>query len=149
MGRPELTAADRYATTAQRIAARSEVNGIVADWAATMTMAELGVACDAAEVPWGPINSIADIFADPQIAARGNLLRIIDERVGELVLPAPVPTLTATPATLRHAGRARGADTDTVLGEWLGLALSDIVGARAAAARFDLHAVRTVAAPGR
>ena len=71
MGRPELTAADRYATTAQRIAARSEVNGIVADWAATMTMAELGTACDAADVPWGPINSIADIFADPQIAARG------------------------------------------------------------------------------
>ena len=41
-----------------------------------MTMAELGAACDAADVPWGPINSIADIFEDPQFAARGNLLRI-------------------------------------------------------------------------
>jgi crotonobetainyl-CoA:carnitine CoA-transferase CaiB-like acyl-CoA transferase len=121
MGKPELTAPDRFMTTAQRIAARGEVNGLVADWAAGMTMEELGAACDAAEVPWGPINSIADIFADPQFAARGNLRRIQDERVGELVLPAPVPTLTATPATLRHAGRARGADTDAVLRDWLGL----------------------------
>ena len=64
----------------------------------------------------------------------GNLLRIIDERVGELVLPAPVPTLTATPATLRHAGRARGADTDAVLGEWLGLALSEIAALRGSGA---------------
>lgn len=126
MGKPELTAPDRFATTAQRIAGRAEVNALVADWAAGMTMQQLGEACDAVEVPWGPINSIADIFADEHIAARGNLLRILDERAGELVLPAPVPRLTETPATLRHAGRARGADTDAVLGEWLGMALTDI-----------------------
>ena len=47
-----------------------------------MTMEELGVACDAADVPWGPINSIADIFDDAHFAARGNLLRMIDERAG-------------------------------------------------------------------
>jgi crotonobetainyl-CoA:carnitine CoA-transferase CaiB-like acyl-CoA transferase len=126
MGRPELAAADRFATTAQRIAGRAEVNGLVAAWAAGMTMAELGATCDALEVPWGPINSIADIFADEHIKARGNLITLMDERAGELVLPAPVPRLTETPATLRHAGRARGADTDAVLGEWLGMALTDI-----------------------
>jgi len=130
MGKPELTAQDRFATTAQRIAGRAEVNGLVAAWAGSMTMAELGVACDAGEVPWGPINSIADIFADEHIAARGNLLRIMDERVGEVVLPAPVPRLTETPATLRHAGRARGADTDSVLEGWLGLLAGEIAALR-------------------
>ena len=89
-------------------------------------MVDLGAACDAAEVPWGPINSIADIFEDPQFAARGNLLRVLDERAGELVLPAPVPRLTETPAEFRHAGRAKGADTDAVLGEWLGMAAAKI-----------------------
>jgi crotonobetainyl-CoA:carnitine CoA-transferase CaiB-like acyl-CoA transferase len=126
MGLPELTAPDRFATTAQRLAGRAEVNGLVAAWAASMSMEELGAACDAADVPWGPINSIADIFADAHIAARGNLQTIMDERAGELVLPAAVPRLTETPATLRHAGRAHGADTDAVLGEWLGLALPEI-----------------------
>ena len=125
MGKPAL-AAGGFATTAQRIARRGEVNGLVEDWAAGLTMAELGAACDAADVPWGPINSIADIFEDPQFAARGNLLRVLDERAGELVLPAPVPRLTETPATLRHAGRAKGADTDAVLGEWLGMAAAEI-----------------------
>jgi crotonobetainyl-CoA:carnitine CoA-transferase CaiB-like acyl-CoA transferase len=48
--------------------------------------------------------------------------------------PAPVPRLTATPATLRHAGRARGADTDAVLGEWLGLALGEIAALRGSGA---------------
>lgn len=121
MAMPELIAADRFATTAQRVAGRAEVNGLVAAWAAAMTMDQLGAACDAADVPWGPINSIADIFADPHIAARGNLQSITDERAGDLVLPAAVPRLTETPATLRHAGRAHGADTDAVLARWLGL----------------------------
>jgi crotonobetainyl-CoA:carnitine CoA-transferase CaiB-like acyl-CoA transferase len=126
MGKPELAGPDRFATTAQRIAARGEVNGLVADWAAGLSMEALGAICDAAGVPWGPINSIADIFADPHVAARGNLLRLLDPRVGELVLPAPVPRLTETPATLRHAGRARGADTEAVLRDRLGLAAEAI-----------------------
>ena len=41
-----------------------------------------------ADVPWGPINSIADIFEDPHFAARENILRVVDERAGELALPA-------------------------------------------------------------
>jgi crotonobetainyl-CoA:carnitine CoA-transferase CaiB-like acyl-CoA transferase len=126
MGKPELCAPDQLATTAQRRARRAEVNGLVEDWAAGMTMEQLGAACDAAEVPWGPINSIADIFADPQFAARENILRIMDERVGELALPAPVPRLTGTPATLRHAGRAHGADTQAILHDWLGMLATDI-----------------------
>lgn len=126
MGKPELCAPDQLATTAQRRARRAEVNGLVEDWAASMTMEQLGAACDAAAVPWGPINSIADIFADPQFAARENILRIMDERVGELALPAPVPRLTGTPATLRHAGRARGADTQAILHDWLGMLAGDI-----------------------
>jgi len=126
MGKPELTNADQMQTTAQRIARRSECNGLVADWAAGMTMEELGVACDAADVPWGPINSIADIFEDAHFAARENILRVVDERAGELALPAAVPRLTATPATFRHAGRARGADTQTILNDWLGLLAGDI-----------------------
>ena len=126
MGKPELTAADQMQTTAQRIARRAECNGLVADWAAGMTMKELGVACEAAEVPWGPINSIADIFEDAHFAARENILRVVDERAGALALPAPLPRLTETPATFRHAGRARGADTNAILNEWLGMLAGDI-----------------------
>ena len=50
------------------------------------------------------------------------------------MLPAPVPRLTETPATFRHAGRATGADTDAVLGEWLGLVAGEIDALRRAGA---------------
>jgi crotonobetainyl-CoA:carnitine CoA-transferase CaiB-like acyl-CoA transferase len=88
MGRPEM-AAGGMATTAGRIARREEVNGLVADWVAGLTTAELGAACDAADVPWGPINSIADIFEDPQFAARGNLLRVLTSARASWCSPRP------------------------------------------------------------
>ena len=70
-------------------------------------------------MPCGPINSIADIFADPQFAARENLLTVEDERVGPLTVANVVPRLSATPGQVRHLGRALGADNAQVLAELL------------------------------
>ncbi len=72
-------------------------------------------------MPCSLIYSIADIFNDPQYAARGNLLRVADPRAGELVLPAPVPRLSETPAQFRSAAPALGADNQAVYGSLLGL----------------------------
>jgi crotonobetainyl-CoA:carnitine CoA-transferase CaiB-like acyl-CoA transferase len=71
-------------------------------------------------VPCGPVYGIDEIFEDPQYAARGNLVRIEDERAGELTLPAVCPRLSETPGAIRWAGRALGADGDAVLADWLG-----------------------------
>jgi crotonobetainyl-CoA:carnitine CoA-transferase CaiB-like acyl-CoA transferase len=54
-----------------------------------------------------------------------------DPRVGEIVLPAGVPTLSETPPILRHAGRAFGADTDDILHEVLQMSAADIAKLRA------------------
>lgn len=125
IGRPELAGEGPYGTTKRRIAARDAVNALVADWVGSMDQTELLAACERFEVPCGPINSIADIFADPHIAARGNLLEVQDPRIGPVTLPAGVPTLSDTPPLLRHTGRALGADTDAVLGE-LGLSVDEV-----------------------
>jgi crotonobetainyl-CoA:carnitine CoA-transferase CaiB-like acyl-CoA transferase len=76
--------------------------------------------------------AIDDIFADPQYAARGNLQRVQDPRVGELVVPAAVPRLSKTPPLLRHLGGALGAHTQEVLGELLGLDAEALARLRAA-----------------
>ena len=94
---------------------------MVADWVGGMTMAELLAPsatrrrCLAARSTASPTSSRIR-----NIAARGNML-VVDERAGELVLPAPVPRLPKRRRAFRHAGRAKGADTDDVLGEWLGV----------------------------
>ncbi|MBC7133006.1 MAG: CoA transferase [Roseovarius sp.] len=120
MGRPELAEDPRYATNPERVARRAEVNAMVATFFAAHDRADVLALCDRHEVPVGPIFDIADIFADPHYAARGDLLRA-ETRAGEMALPAAVPRMSRTPATFRHAGPALGVDTERVLGALLGL----------------------------
>jgi crotonobetainyl-CoA:carnitine CoA-transferase CaiB-like acyl-CoA transferase len=131
MGRPELAAPDALGPIKNRLARRDETNALVSDWVGGLEFDELMRLTDEAGVPCGPINSIADIFADPQFEARGNLQTVQDPRVGEIVLPAGVPTLTETPPLLRHAGRAKSADTDDILREMLDISVQDLARLRA------------------
>jgi crotonobetainyl-CoA:carnitine CoA-transferase CaiB-like acyl-CoA transferase len=129
MGKPELATSPEYGTMAARIERRDEVNRIVADWMGGLTADEVTARCEEYEVPCAPLYSIADIFEDPQYAARENLLRVQDPRVGEVVLPASVPRLSETPAQFKHAGPALGADSDDIYRSLLGLddaALEDL-----------------------
>jgi crotonobetainyl-CoA:carnitine CoA-transferase CaiB-like acyl-CoA transferase len=119
MGQPQL--AVTFATSQARVAHRDEVNRLVAAWVGSLPTQEVLSRCAAGEVPCAPLYSIADIFADAQYRARQNLVEVVDPRVGPLVLPAAMPRLSETPAELRHAGRALGADTAVVLGALLGL----------------------------
>lgn len=115
MERPDMVAPDRFATNRQRLAGRAEINAAIANWIGRMPMEEAVARCDAAGVPCGPIMAIDDIFTNAQYAARGNLQRIDDPRVGEMVVPAAVPQMSLTPPVLKHLGGALGAHTAEVL----------------------------------
>lgn len=119
MGRPELAA--EYPSSTARVAGRERINGLVGEWIGRHPLAQVLALTREGGVPCAQVYSIADIFADPQYAARGNLMEVDDPRAGPLVLPAAVPRLSATPATFKHAGRALGADNRDVLGGLLGL----------------------------
>ncbi len=60
-----------YATNADRLRGRDGLIGLLMDATRRMTKAELLAACEEAGVPAGPINSMAEVFADPQVIARG------------------------------------------------------------------------------
>lgn len=120
MGRPELAAEDMFRTTRQRLARHKEVDGLVAAWMHSMSRDEVMAACVKGEVPCGPINSIADIAEDPHFAARGNLLRLVDELAGEVVIPNVLPRLSDTPGRVTSLGPALGADNDAIYGDLLG-----------------------------
>jgi crotonobetainyl-CoA:carnitine CoA-transferase CaiB-like acyl-CoA transferase len=121
MGRPELGADERYRNSAGRNGRRDEVNALVAAWVGGLDLADVLAACEAHEAPASKLFSIADIFADPQYAARGNLSVIDDPRVGELVLPSPVPRMSRTPPRLEKAGQALGSSNAEIYGALLGL----------------------------
>lgn len=116
MKRPELAEPNRLATMDQRIAARDEVNATVSEFIGTMNRDDFLALCLEHEVPAGPINSVADIFRDPQIEARGNLLKVDVRGEGPVMVPNVVPRLTGTPGSVRTLGPSVGQHNDEIYG---------------------------------
>lgn len=81
----------------------------------------------------GKVNSIADLFDDPHVAARSMLVDIPLPNGGEqsLKLPNTPINLSGTPATVGKGMPAHGEDTDFVLAEWAGYSESEIAALRA------------------
>jgi crotonobetainyl-CoA:carnitine CoA-transferase CaiB-like acyl-CoA transferase len=71
VGRPDLETDPRYASNADRIRNRASFIGALAQGVAAMRRADLLAALEAANVPAGPIYTVAEAFADPQAVARG------------------------------------------------------------------------------
>ena len=119
MNRPDL--ARDWETLAAREANRALVDDTVGAWTATMDRADLMALCERQQVPCGPVYAIDEIFEDPHYAARGNIWRMTDPRVGDLALPNVVPRLSDTPGQVAWAGPALGAHNDDIFKDRLGL----------------------------
>ena len=126
MEKSELASKDLYGNQRKRLAARDEVNRIVNEWVGALTRDEVMRRCIDGEVPIGKVNSIADIFADEHFKARGNLTRIEEEGVGEVVVPGVVPTLSETPGRISSLGPPLGNATYEVLRELLDISAQEI-----------------------
>ena len=126
MDRLDLLAADKYATMAQRLAERDRVNEIVGAYVGSMDRDALLEHCLQHEVPAGPINTIADIFQDPQFAARQNLVEVFDPREGRVVVPNVLPKLSETPGELKWLGPDMGQHNEEIYRGRLGLSADEV-----------------------
>jgi len=120
MGKGELLVDPRFSRERERVANRTQIDHIVATWTAHQDMAPLVEALQQSEIPSSPINSIADIFEDPQFAARGTLATVAHSILGEVKMPSVVPRLSESPGEITWPRRDLGADTDTLLMRALG-----------------------------
>jgi crotonobetainyl-CoA:carnitine CoA-transferase CaiB-like acyl-CoA transferase len=121
MDRMDLVEPGEYATLAQREARRDEINRIVAAWIGSLPREEVMQRCLDGDVPIGPVNDIADIFADPQFQARENLITVEDPRAGEVVIPNVVPRLSETPGRFRSLGPELGQHNHEIYAGDLGI----------------------------
>ena len=71
LGLPEMAEAPAFRGNSDRIAHRDEMTRRLTEKTLTWGKLALLAACEAAGVPAGPINDMAEVFADPQVAARG------------------------------------------------------------------------------
>jgi crotonobetainyl-CoA:carnitine CoA-transferase CaiB-like acyl-CoA transferase len=125
MEQPGLASEKRYGAKELRLAARDEVNKIVAQWVASFECQIILARCAEGGVPASLIYSIADIFEDPQYRARGNI-KMTDSRVGTIAVPNVVPRLSETPGQIRWLGEGLGAHNEEVLKDLLGLSSAEI-----------------------
>jgi crotonobetainyl-CoA:carnitine CoA-transferase CaiB-like acyl-CoA transferase len=70
LGRPDLAEDTRFLENKDRIANRVELTRIMNELTSKFRRADLIAKCEAAGVPAGPINTLSEVFADPQVIAR-------------------------------------------------------------------------------
>ena len=135
MGRPELASDPKFRTNNDRLAHASETVALVHEWTRRLTNAEIAAALDR-RVPFGPVNTAADIYSDPHIAARQMLIEVEHPGSATPVTIASTPIrMTATPGGIGRRAPLIGEDTDHLLSA-LGLGVEEIA---------DLKARRIVA----
>ena len=121
LGREELASDERFATLAARVAHADEINGIVADWCRARDAAEIERLCLAADVPFARTYTVADICADPQVAARGDLATVDDPVIGPVRMQGVYPRMSRTPGSIRSGAPRLGEHNDEVYRGLLGL----------------------------
>jgi crotonobetainyl-CoA:carnitine CoA-transferase CaiB-like acyl-CoA transferase len=116
----------RFATNADRIANRIALIALMREITVTRGTAEWIALFERVGVPCGPINTIADVFEDPQVKARGTQIRMAHPVAGEIPLVASPLRLSQTPVQYRRAPPTLGQDTREVLGDLMGLSAQQI-----------------------
>lgn len=125
-GDPALAADPRFATNKARVENRATLIPLLNKLTIRRTTAEWIRVLEAAGVPCGPINTLADVFADPQVQARGLRVELQHPAVGSVPQVANPMRLSATPVEYRSAPPLLGEHTDAVLSALLGLSAADI-----------------------
>ena len=81
MGQPDLGQDEKFAKRGARSRNSKELNALVSEWTSERTKAEL-TALLGGLVPYGPLNTVSDIFHDPHVEARGMLTEVAHPDAG-------------------------------------------------------------------
>ncbi|MEZ5782599.1 MAG: CoA transferase [Rhizobiaceae bacterium] len=130
MGRPELADDQRFRTNNDRLAHRNETVAIVEEWTRSRTKAEIAKALGL-RVPFGPVNTAAEIYADPHVKLRDMLVEVEHPGSARPVTIASTPIrMTATPGGVTRRAPLTGEHSDEVLNS-IGMSPDEIAALKA------------------
>jgi len=137
-GADDLAADPRFATNSLRVANREALYGAMPGYMAGKTTLDWVDGLAGLGVPCSPVNTIDQVFEDPQIQARGMQVDLphhraapkpgirAEEETGTVPLIANPIKMSETPVRYRHAPPTRGQHTDEVLRELLDMGDGEI-----------------------
>ena len=131
-GCPELARDARFATNGKRVENRAELTRLLAEVFGKRSKREWLELLEAAGVPNGPINDVAQVFEEPQVKARGVRIELDHAAAGKLPMVASPMRFSGTPIEYRLPPPTLGEHTDQVLRGLLGKSEAEIARLRAA-----------------
>lgn len=114
-GQPEWARDPRYATNSARLAHRGELIERLRELTRKRSTSQWVALLESVAVPCGPINTIADVFADPQVQARGLQMQMDHPSAGPIPLVASPIRLSDTPVRYHQAPPVLGQHTREVM----------------------------------
>lgn len=112
---PELVDDPRFGAALMRVANRADLTAALEARLGARDASEWVTVLNQHGIPAGPINDMAEVFADPQVRARGMYVELPHPELGVLKTTGVPVTLSDSPGTVRALPPALGADTDAVL----------------------------------
>ena len=119
IGRPDLADDARGRDNTARVANREYVTAILADAFRTRTKAEWARILDEFDIPSAPVNTIEEVFDDPQVRARGMVQTYSHPTLGEIRYP---------PSPVKFSSWDMPHESAPMLGQHTAAVLTDLLG---------------------
>jgi crotonobetainyl-CoA:carnitine CoA-transferase CaiB-like acyl-CoA transferase len=120
-GHAEWATDPRFVSNRQRVANRAQLIPLIRQATVFKTTQQWVAELEVAGVPCGPINDLSQVFADPQVLARGLALHMEHPLAGTVPMVASPLRLSASPVEYRHAPPLLGEHTQEVLQQLLNM----------------------------
>ncbi|MBL8442441.1 MAG: CoA transferase [Zoogloeaceae bacterium] len=130
-GQANLSSDPRFSTNKARVGNRAALIPLLNKLTIKRTTADWISLLEKLAVPCGPINTLEDVFSDPQVQARGLRVDMPHPVAGHVPQVASPIRLSETPVEYRNPPPMLGEHTDSVLASILALSDSDIAALRA------------------
>jgi crotonobetainyl-CoA:carnitine CoA-transferase CaiB-like acyl-CoA transferase len=130
LGKPEWSADPRFARNPARVEQRELLLPMIAQALQDWTSKDLAEALEAVGVPCGPINNLAQVYADPQVQARQMRCDVVHDSLGSVPQVRHPVLFSGDAIVAMRAPPMLGQHTDAVLAEQLGLQEDQIAALR-------------------
>ncbi|MDP9103894.1 MAG: CoA transferase [Pseudomonadota bacterium] len=117
LGRPDIAADERFATSSARRKNAAVLVDALDEAFAALTFAQAAAQLDALDMVWSPVQTPAEVVADPQAQAGGCFTDMPDGEGGQFRIPAAPGRFSEQDPLPRSAAPTLGEHTDAVLAE--------------------------------
>ena len=114
VGREDMSTDKKYTTNADRVIYEADIDLVLANWCASLSLADAMAVLEEHRVPCGPVYNVEDMMQDAHFKYR-ELFEAVEINGESLKIPALMPKLQGTPGGTEWAGPAVGSHTDEVL----------------------------------